>query len=212
MHLVPFVSSALWWKENLERISGRDSELWQSHDSMIGQDCSLDHTASSSKDLEFQQWLLQVVIQREGWGFPQTSGSGSSLEPVLRATLQCGQYLVKMHIPLSGWFGNHMSWNLDLNRLGTNQDVSKMLVIVTAQKKGKTSVRLPVLFRGSFWGHTQNSWKWTGEVTTSVLHTLPFPYALKICSSWTQSHIPGKPLLMFCTSLSRWLQWSSQCT
>lgn len=132
MHLVPFVSSALWWKENLERIRGRDSELWQSrfHD---GQDCSLVHTTSSSKDLEFQQWLLQVVIQREGWGFPQTSGSGSSLEPLLRATLQ--MYLVKMHIPLSGWFGNHMPWNLDLNRLGTNQDVDKMLVIVIAQKQ-----------------------------------------------------------------------------
>lgn len=211
MHLVPFVSSALWWKENLERIRGRDSELWQSrfHD---GQDCSLVHTTSSSKDLEFQQWLLQVVIQREGWGFPQTSGSGSSLEPLLRATLQ--MYLVKMHIPLSGWFGNHMPWNLDLNRLGTNQDVDKMLVIVIAQKQEKRSGRLPVLFRGSFWGHTQNSWKWIGEVTTSVLylHTSLFPSALKICSTWTRSHTPGKPLLMLCTSLSRWLRWSSQCT
>lgn len=84
-----------------------------------------------------------------------------------------------------------------------------MLITVIAQKQEKKSVGFQFCSEVRF-GVTQNSWKWIGEVTTFVLYlrNLSFLSALKFLlefknSSWTQSHTPGKPLLMLCTSLSR---------
>lgn len=117
---------------------------------------------------------------KRGMGIP-TNLRGWELSRACAQSHAAGVHLVKMHIPLQVWFGNSVPWNLGVDRLGTNQDVNKMLIIVIAQKQEKKSVGFQFCSEIRF-GVTQNSWKWIGEVTTLVLYltTLHFLSALKI--------------------------------